>query len=219
MELMRFFLLFVPALLLTAQTPAPVKKAAAERKTPAAAAAPAAPKNFKETGSPTAPITIEVYTDYECPACRELYLNTLPPLTTDFVATGKVRLIHRDYPLPQHQYSKIATRYANAAGQIGKYEIVANQIFQTQTEWSQSGNVDGVVAKVLGPADMQKVRELVKTDSRLDDSVAKDVAMGNQDHLSQTPTMTIVSNGKREPISRGMPYAILKSYLNKKLER
>jgi protein-disulfide isomerase len=215
MEVMRYLLLFVPALLLTAQTPAPVKKIA-ERKAPAAAAA---PKNFKETGSPTAPITIEVYTDYECPACRELYLNTLPPLTQDFVATGKVRLIHRDYPLPQHQYSKLATRYANAAGQIGKYDIVANQIFQTQPEWSQSGNVDSAVAKVLAPPDMQKVRDLVKTDSRLDDSVAKDVAMGNEDHLNQTPTITIISNGKREPISGGMPYAILKSYLNKKLER
>jgi len=217
---MRYLLLFLPATLLVqtamlAQTaPAPAKKAVAA---PVAAASTVMLRNFKETGSPTAPITIELYTDYECPACRELYLNTLPPLMTDFVQTGKVRLVHRDFPLPQHQYSPQATRYANAAGQIGRYEIVALQLFQTQPEWSQSGNVDGTVAKVLSPADMAKVREIVKSDSKLQEGIAKDVAQGNVDRLTQTPTMMIVSGGKREQIAGGMPYAILKSYLNKKL--
>jgi protein-disulfide isomerase len=214
MGVMRFLLLLIPLVMLPAQTP-PATKKVADHKTAPATPAPA--KNYKEAGSASAPITLEVYTDYECPACRDLYLNTLPPLMTDFVATGKVRLIHRDFPLPQHQYSKLATKYANAAGQIGKYDVVVNQLFQTQPEWSQSGNVDGTVAKVLAPADLQKVRDIVKTDARLDDSMAKDVAMGNQDRLTQTPTIEIVSNGKREQIAGGMPYGILKSYLNKKL--
>src|ERR1700712_5429954 len=104
MGVMRYLLLLIPAALLTAQTPAAPKKAVEHKTTAPVVAKETVVKNFKESGSPTAPITIEVYTDYECPACRELFLNTLPPLTTDCVATGKVRLIHRDYPLPQHQY-------------------------------------------------------------------------------------------------------------------
>ena len=77
---------------------------------------------------------------------------------------------------------------------IGKYEVVANQIFVTQPEeWSQNGNVDATVGKVLAPADLEKVRAMVKTDSHLDDSVAQDVAIANnQDHLNQTPTIVIV---------------------------
>jgi len=213
---MRYLLLFAPALLLTAQTPAAPKKAS-DHKALTAASIPKG--NFKESGSPTAPITVEIYTDYECPACRALYMDTLPSLNADFVATGKVRLLHRDYPLPQHQFSKLATRYANAAGMIGKYEVVANQIFVTQPEWAQNGNVDAAVAKVLPPADMEKVRAMVKTDSHLDDSVAQDVAMGNnQDHVSQTPTIVIIAKGKREPIAGGMPYSILKQYLEQKLK-
>ena len=53
----------------------------------------------------------------------------------------------------------------------------------------------------------------------LDDSVTKDVAMGNQDHLMETPTVVIVSKGKREVIggAAGMPYSILKQYLNQKI--
>jgi protein-disulfide isomerase len=215
---MRYLLLFVPALMLTAQTPAAAPKKAADHKALATAVSLPA-KNFKESGSPTAPITIEIYTDYECPACRDLYMNTLPSLNADFVATGKVHLLHRDYPLPQHQFSKLATRYANAAGQIGKYEIVAQQLFAAQPDWAQNGNVDAAVAKVLSPADMEKVRTMVKTDTHLDDTVTKDVAMGNStDHLAQTPTIVIVAKGKRDVIGGGMPYTILKQYLNQKLQ-
>jgi len=210
---MRYLLFFLPALLLAAQTPAAHRKAPANK----ALAAVTVAKNFKESGSPTAPIRMEIYTDYECPACRDLYMNILPPLTADFVATGKVQILHRDFRIPSHQFSKVATRYANAAGMIGKFDIVVNQLFVTQPEWAQTGNVDGTVAKVLSPADMEKVRAIVKGDSHLDDSVVKDEAMAtNVDHLQETPTLVIISKGKRETITR-VPYAVLKQYLNQKL--
>jgi hypothetical protein len=71
---------------------------------------------------------------------------------------------------------------------------------------------------VLAPADMEKVRALVKTDSHLDDTAVRDEAFGaNQDHLNQTPTIVIVAKGKREVIAGGMPYVILKQYLDQKL--
>jgi protein-disulfide isomerase len=210
---MKFLLFLLPAMMLVAQTPATAPKKAVVQK------ASLTQTNFKESGSPSAPITIELYTDYECPACREFYLSSLPLLINDFVRTGKVRLIHRDYPLPQHQFTKVATRYANAAGQIGKYDVVAHQIFESQPEWDQNGNIDAQVAKVLSPAEMEKVRTLVKTDSNLDDSVAKDQAMGVQDRLQETPTIVIVYKGKRETIGGAMPYTILKSYLDRKLQQ
>jgi protein-disulfide isomerase len=196
---MRFLLVFLPVLMITAQAQTPVK-------------------NFKESGSPNAPIALELYTDYECPHCREFFLDVLPDLNKEFIATGKVRLVHRDFRIPSHQFSKIATSYANAAGEIGKFDVVTGQLFQTQPEWSQNGNVDGAVAKVLSPADMEKVRTLVKTDPHLDDSTARDEAMAmNQDHLTVTPTIVIVAKGKREVINGGMSYPILKAYLNQKL--
>jgi len=175
--------------------------------------------NFKVSGSPTAPVQIEVYTDYECPKCRELDLETLPPLVRDYVQTGKVRLLRRDFIIPYHKYSPLATKYANAAGEIGKFDVVATQIFQTQPQWAQNGNVDGEVAKVLSPADMQKVRDLVKASGPdLSPSVKADMAMGEKDHLEETPTIVIIAKGKREVISGGAPYMILKSYLDQKLK-
>jgi protein-disulfide isomerase len=175
--------------------------------------------NFKEAGSPSAPITLELYTDYQCPSCRNFYMEVLPPLISQYVATGKVRLIHRDFPLPQHQYTRVATKYANAAGEIGRYDVVAGQIFKTQPEWEQNGNIDGEVAKVLPPAEMQKVRELVKSDTHLDDTVNSDLAMGARDGLNQTPTLVIVHNGKRQKIDGVVPFNILKSYIDQLLAK
>jgi protein-disulfide isomerase len=212
---MRFLLVLLPALILTvqAQTPATSLKKVSDTKV-----APTGVANYKESGSPTAPLTMELYTDYECPACRAFYLEVLPSVMRDFVATGKLRLIHRDFRLPQHQFTKVATRYANAAGEIGKFDVVTHQIFLTQPDWSQNGNVDAAVAKVLPPADMEKIRALVKSDSHLDDTATRDEAMGNTtDHLTQTPTIVIVAKGKREVIAGGMPYSILKLYLDQKL--
>lgn len=226
---MRLLLIFASTLTLFAQppmatqnmvaqnTPAPAKKTAVTV-TKAAAPAPAV-KNYKLTGSPAAPITIEVYTDYECPSCRNLYLQTLPDLITQYVATGKVQLLHRDFPLPMHKHTKLATRYANAAGQVGKYDLVAGQIFKSQGDWAQNGNIDAEVAKVVSPADMVKIRELVKSDTHLDDTVTVDVAMGNKDGLNQTPTLIVVSKGKRQKIDGMVPFGILKSYIDQLLAK
>jgi len=200
-EAMRTLLLLLPSLMLFGQ----------------AAHKPAA--NFKESGSPTAPITLELYTDYQCPSCRAFYLEVLPQVISQYVATGKVRLVHRDYPLPQHQYSRIATKYANAAGQVGLYDVVANQLFKTQQEWEQNGNVDGEVAKVVPPGGMQKIRDLVKNDAHLDDSVVADQAMASRDGLNQTPTLVVVQNGKRQTISGMVQFNILKQYLDQKLAK
>ncbi len=209
---MRSLFLLIPALALLAQAQAPKSKMAPAPK-------PAAMKNFKEFGSPNAPLTLEVYSDYMCPHCREFDLVVIPEVMTNYVNTGKVRLIHRDFPLPNHQYSKLAAKYANAAGELGHYDIVVTQIFKTQAQWDQNGNIDAEVMKVVPPGDMQKIREMVRNDPHLDDTVNSDMALANQDGLNQTPTLIIVSHGKRNKIDGGVEYLILKSYLDQLLAK
>ena len=221
--MMRTLLLFLPALMLSGQT-APAPKTVSTVKTAALAKAPARVTNYKETGSPNAPITMEAYTDYECPHCALFFKNFMPQFTTDFIQTGKVKFVHRDFPLPQHPHAQLAARYANAAGELGFYEVAVNQIFKSQDEWSvtgkNTGNIDAEIARVLPPGAMQKVREMVKSDARLDDGVKKDVDMATSvDRVPSTPTVVVVSKGKREVISTIMelPYATFKKYLEGKI--
>ena len=225
---MRTLLLLLPALILSGQT-APAPKTVAAVKTAAPAKAPAPVTNYKESGNPAASVEIDAYTDYECPHCARFFQEFMPQFTADYIQTGKVKFVHRDFPLTQHPHAQLAARFANAAGEVGAayYDIVVNQIFKTQNTWSVnapdgkgSGNIDAEVAKVMPPGAMQKVRELVKDDPRIDASVAKDVAMAmNTDHVPSTPTIVVISKGKREPISSimEMPYSIFKKYLDGKI--
>src|SRR5258707_671971 len=44
-----------------------------------------APTTFRETGSPHAPVVCEIYSDYQCPPCAAVFLETVPLLTTEYV--------------------------------------------------------------------------------------------------------------------------------------
>lgn len=171
--------------------------------------------NFRESGSPTARVTCEIYSDYQCPSCAAAFTSGLvQQLVNDYVKTGKVRLIHRDFPLPQHQYAKLAARYVNAAGRLGFYDAAVIHIFRTQPIWEKDGSIDAQMARMLPPVAMQKARHLVQTDRSLDGFLDADVALGVKDHISQTPTIVVVAKGRRQAIAPIPSYSLLKSYLD-----
>ena len=156
--------------------------------------------NFKEAGSPSAPVCMEVYLDYECPHCEAFIRDVLPSLTAQYVATGKVRLLYRDYPMPTHRYARLAARYADAAGELGYYDVVMQQLFTTRRAWSESGDIDSEAAQVLPAEVMEKVRDRVRSDPHLDDALLADLASAQADHLDRTPFAVLVYRGKREII-------------------
>ena len=49
-------------------------------------------------GNPNAPITMEIFSDFQCSACKSLHDNALPELMREFVVPGKVYLIQRYFP-------------------------------------------------------------------------------------------------------------------------
>ena len=145
--------------------------------------------NFKESGSSAAPIVCELYSDYQCPYCATFHLETEPQLTAAYIDTGKVRLIHRDFPLAVHPYARLAALYANAAGQAGYYRVAVDKLFRTQAVWSGDGDIDAQVAQVVPPAAMKNVRALVKNDPSVESSVSADEAMARENHIDRTPTL------------------------------
>ena len=189
-----------------------------------AVAAPQSPTGVSDVdphtafGSKTAPVIIEVFSDFQCPACKTLFTTTNRLVMDNYVSTGKVYFIHRDYPLPMHAYSRIAARYGRAAAQIGKFEPVEQTLFQNQEKWEQSGDVDGAVASVLSAAEMAKVRALVKGGT-LDPLIDKDYALGQGYRVNQTPTTVFHSKGQTYPYAGVMTYATLKQFLDQLLSQ
>jgi protein-disulfide isomerase len=147
------------------------------------------PASFKESGSRTAPVTCELYSDYQCPHCAAFYLDTLPQFTAKYIATGKVRLRHRDFPLERHRYARLAAQYADAAGELGYYDAVARKLFRTQEVWSGDGDIEAQVARVVPASDMEKVRAHAPQIS-----VADDEASARANRIGRTPTL--LCNGR-----------------------
>lgn len=170
----------------------------------------------KALGSKSAPITIEVFSDFQCPACKQLYTTTIKQVVENYVNTGKVYLVHRDYPLPMHAHSRVAAQYGVAAARIGKFEPVERILFEKQEVWEQSGDVDGTVASVLPAADMAKVRALVKGGT-LDAEIDKDRTLGQGYNVNQTPTSIIHYKGQTYPVVGQQTYPIFHDFLDQLL--
>ncbi|HEV2490389.1 MAG TPA: thioredoxin domain-containing protein [Candidatus Acidoferrales bacterium] len=185
----------------------------------------------KSLGSPNAPIKMEIFSDYECPACGRFYEETMKTLINDYVATGKVYLIHRDFPLPIHKYSRQAARWVNAAARIGKFETVERALFDNQMAWSEYGteNPQGIIKPIvegaLTPVEFKRVERLMQgceSDSHdelkgcaLDTEIQRNIAMGQILPVQQTPTFVITCRGQKYPPTAGViSWPILKQYLD-----
>src|SRR5258708_9104930 len=141
-----------------------------------------------------------------------------PRLREDYVRSGKVYLIPRDFQPAMPAHSRVAARYARAAAQLGKVESVEQALFVNQEKWEQNGDVDGTVAAVLSAAEMAKVRALVKGGT-LDVAIDKDFALGQTYRVNQTPTTVFHCKGQTYPYAGVMSYDILKQFLDQLLSQ
>ena len=167
----------------------------------------------KSFGNPGAPLTIELFSDFQCPACRALHIQQLPLLIRDYINPGKAYLVYKEFPLNMHKFSREAAAYACASARVGKYEQVADALFQNQPSWEESGKVFEIVASVLSPAEQKKVQALAKDPSILQE-INSDVQEGQQERVNQTPTMIIVRGGKKYPIGGSLNYDLLRRFLD-----
>src|ERR1700727_2475179 len=115
----------------------------------------------RTAGAPNPPVTLEVFSDFQCPHCALLHFGAIKEATSDCVASGKMRIVFRDYPLPQHPYARKAAQYANAAARMGKYERVCDALFRKQEEWGRTGDIDATLAKELTAAEMAKLHRIL----------------------------------------------------------
>jgi|SRR5579863_9625617 len=176
------------------------------------------PEVVKSAGVFTAPISIEVFSDFQCPSCKVLYEQTLRPLSEEYVAKGKVYLVHRDFPLPMHAHAREAACYACAAGRVGKYESACEVLFRQQATWSVDGKVEDTVCSVLSPSEARLVRELAK-DPKTVASVDRDIMLGKSAGVNQTPTMVITYKDRRYPVTGSISYDLLRRFLDQLLSK
>jgi protein-disulfide isomerase len=168
----------------------------------------------KSMGTKSAPITMEVYSDFQCPSCRQFFLNATTPLMNDYVASGKVYLIHHDFPLPMHAHSHDAAKWANAAAEIGKFREVETALYTKQDSWGATGKIDEALDGVLTPVEMKRVRSLLDS-PEVTASIKHDEDLAQAKGLSGTPSIFISHKGQTYPLpAAGATYSLLKQYID-----
>ena len=149
-------------------------------------------------GSPNAPVTIVEYASMTCPHCAAFNRDVIPQLTKDYIDTGKVKLVFRDFPLMQiHPEALMSAMAVNCAGEQGKYWQFHDKVFREQ--YNKGDDVIRMKATDLKKWAKDIGVDQAKFDQCLDsekfkNEVMKDKADGDAAGVQGTPTFFI--NGR-----------------------
>lgn len=98
-------------------------------------------------GNPDAKITIVEFSDFQCPFCGRFYTQTLPLIEQNYISTGKINFVYRDFPIQSiHPNAVLAALTSECADDQGKFWEMHDMIFENQKSWqdlqtSQSASI------------------------------------------------------------------------------
>lgn len=169
-------------------------------------------------GDPNAPVTIVEFSDYECPYCKRHFSEVWPEIKKNYVDTGKVKIVFRDYPLPFHDPA--ATKEAVAANCVREQSGDTGYFaFHDLLFANTAGNGKGVgdkindYAKEAGVTDITTFEACLKKNDT--DEIKKDIADGQKYGISGTPAFLI--NGWA--LKGAYPFAAFQQLIEQELQK
>ncbi len=87
-------------------------------------------------GDPKAPITMLEYSDFTCHFCKKFFHETFPKLLSEYIETGKVRFVYRDFPRGLGNPLRAADA-ARCAGEQNAYWPMHDRLFNSDGQFSQ----------------------------------------------------------------------------------
>ena len=166
-------------------------------------------------GSLNSPVRIEIFSDFQCPHCRDLYLGAIKPLLQEYSSKDKVCVIYHEFPLVNHPYSREAARYVEATAQLGQQKLLSvyDSIFTDQAQWSQDGKLEETVSKALPREDFLKVKKIMQEPS-INAAIEKEIQLGTLNNVNSTPTLLLHYIGKQQRVEGLVTYPILKQFID-----
>jgi protein-disulfide isomerase len=152
-------------------------------------------------GSPNAPITLVEYASLTCPHCAAFHNNVLPQLRQKYIATGKVRLVLREFPLDN--LAAAAAMLGRCAGESKAFALFA-VLYARQTEWAFVAKPVPELFRFAKFADFTKASfdTCLKDQKLLDDVAAVRARASKEFGVTVTPTFFV--NGQR--LERGATF-------------
>lgn len=159
-----------------------------------------------------AKVVIEIYSDYQCPACANLH-SVIKQLKQDYGSEIRIEMKH--FPLVQHPYAQVAARAAEAARVQGKFEEMNELIFVGQQQWG-AGNADAIFVNYAKSLQL----DINKFTADMNSATMNRIVMehrreGIEIGLNSTPTLVI--NGEkieRNPSSYPLFKELVEGYMD-----
>lgn len=165
-------------------------------------------------GDPNAPVTIIEYSSLTCPSCRQFHVDILPKIRKNYIDTGKVKLIYRDFPFDQ--MGLLATVMARCAPSERFFSFV-DVLFQQQANWSRSKQPFEALSRIgkLGGLNPSDFEACLKNAALVDGIVKKRLEGQKKFDVNATPTFIIDGDHK---IVGSQPYEDFDKILSKKVK-
>src|SRR6266702_4571129 len=104
----------------------------------------------RSRGRLNAPVTVYEMSDFQCPYCKAFALTTLPLLEREYVASGKVRFVFINLPLPSlHASATVAAEAVALAWRLGSGRLMNTKRTLPLATYSRSSNGSVVSANAL----------------------------------------------------------------------
>lgn len=169
-------------------------------------------------GNKDAPVTIIEFSDFQCPFCRRFWSETLPQIKKEYIDTGKVKFVYRDFPLSFHAGAQPAAEGTECAREQGKFWELHDKIFEEQAKQGSSTiqfNKSDVVkwASRIG-LNTGKFNQCLDS-GKYKQEVEKDIADGTAAGVTGTPATFI--NGRL--VVGAQPFAAFKIIIDEELKK
>ncbi len=148
------------------------------------------PPGSKELGSPTAPVVVEIWSDFQCPYCA-LAARNLKSIEEKYVKTGRVRIIYRHFPFIGEE-SRWAAEASECAAAQGKFWIYHDLLFANQKGENQGNFLPGRLRELARQAglDEEEFKRCFQ-EERYSSLVAEEFSQGRARGIRATPTFFI----------------------------
>jgi protein-disulfide isomerase len=159
-------------------------------------------------GNAAAPITIVEFSDYQCPFCARV----TPTLARVRETYGdKVKIIYKDYPLPNHPQAQKAAEAARCAGEQKKYWEMHDAMFANQQALQVPGLKQTARAIGLDGGAFDQCLDSGKWEA----TVRESAELGDRMGVNSTPTLYV--NGR--PVVGAMPFENFKAIIDDELRK
>jgi protein-disulfide isomerase len=159
-------------------------------------------------GDQAAPITIVEFSDYQCPFCQRVN-PTLDKVRETY--GNKVRIVFKDFPLPNHPLAPKAAEAAHCAGEQGKYWELHDVMFGDQRKL----DVPSIKASAAGLGLTAAQFDQCLDSGKYAAAVAEDMALGEKLGVNSTPTLYV--NGRA--VIGAQPFEQFKRAIDDELAR